>query len=184
VDKKDFGKRLDIAPTASPGYVSRAQLRQETLDLTETLLRMPNAMAPRADGSVANPVLADQMLRKLLATHSFGELARYVPEPPNPPKLPGEEHQSWLEGMVPEPSPLEDHAKHIAQHELFLTLSAGRLDEETQRAALMHVRETQILLRAKMQMAEEPPKPFAPGVPTFGGEDKTDFSGQPPLGSA
>lgn len=195
VQRKDFGQRLDIVPTASPGYVSRAQLRQEVLDLTDVLIKMPNALAPRADGSVALPVLADAVLKKLLTTHSFGELARYVPEPPAPPMPPGVEHQSWLEGTVPEPSELEDFADHIAKHGLFINLRGHELEPEILQQALMHVRIEQMHLMAQKQQAAAPPTPFGAGTPTIGapgapdggagappaGEQRTDFAGQPPM---
>lgn len=183
--KADFMQPLDIIPTASPGYVSRAQLRQEVLEMTEVLMKMPNALAPRADGTVALPVLGDALLKKLLTTHSFGELARYVPDPPEPPMDPGSEHQSWIEGEVPRPSKLERHEEHIVAHELFINLRGHTLDPEVLQKALIHIRETQTLLKAQKQMESEPPVPFGPGVQAIGQEpERTDFAGQPPMGNA
>lgn len=186
LDKKDFDKQLDIIPTASPGYTSRAQRRQEMLEMTEILMKLPNAGAPRADGTVAQPALMDQILKKLLETYSMGELGRFIPDPPAPPMPPGMEHARWLEGEIPKPTPGENHAEHLTQHQIFLMLNEGALGPEMVNRIFEHISETQELLKAKMQAQQAPPVPFGKGVPTIGPEPEegSDFAGQPPMGNA
>ncbi len=190
VDKKDFGKKLDIIPTASPAFTSRAQMRQEALELMETLMKMPNALAPRADGTVALPALGDELLRRLLRSYAYGELTDYVPKPPLPPKSPGAEQAAWLEGNVGPTSDMDDHAQHVTKHTIFIMVDGSKLDPEVLTEAQEHIMEHNVKERARIGAQGEAPKPFDQSVPTIGGsngspppqgEPATDFSGQPPM---
>lgn len=186
LDEKDFGLKLDIVPTASPAFTSRTQLRTDMLELTDALTKMPNALAPRADGTVRLEALADEMLRRLLRSFGLGDLADYVPAPPAPPKTPGAEHQAWLEGEVPDLSEAEDMLDHMQKHRHWVMAYGHQLDEDTMAKVLMHIDKTQMALATKMNAQMQPPVPFAKGVQTMGGEQEqpTDFAGQPAMGAA
>lgn len=171
--RADFDKQLDLMPTASPGYTSKAQWRQETLDLMEVVLKLPT-IGVRPDGSVGNPKLLDHLTRRLLQSFGHGEAARFLPPAPRFALPPGVEHQQWLEGNVPRPTEEEDHAEHLTAHRLFLMTNT--LDEKTRLAILLHLEETHALLAAKMQA----PAPAAPTA-SPAGEERTDFAGQPPM---
>ena len=187
IDKKDFGKALDIIPTASPGYSSRAQLRQETLEVVELCTRMPNVGMPNPQtGQVKNQILMDQLTRKLLGTYSLGELARYIPEPPAPPLEPGVEHARWREGNIPKPTEAENQTEHISAHRIEIMANGNLYDAETRQKIQKHIHETEVMLMAKMQMQAAPPQPMEgppqqqpPGAPGMGME--SDFSGAPPM---
>jgi len=156
IKKEDFKGTHDVIPVGDPQYAAPSLRRQEASELYQILLQNPLVVGNPDAGIPPNQKAIAMATKDLLETYSKPDVDKYLPPIPAESFSPEIENSIFMQGDNVEPKTGEDHARHIQVHAEFAqgTMFAG-MPKAYKDNLNNHVRETQAIAMAEMQMQQQ-----------------------------
>ena len=156
VKREDFTGHLDIIPTGNPAFASQGQRRAEAAEVMQVALNHPMLVGNPQTGEGLNAPAQIAFLRDYLGTFAKADLARYLPEVPEPPVAPEVENAMFMQGDRPQPKQGEAHAEHLTSHLEFMQTKAYKeMGSEHQAALRDHMDRTEVLAALESRAQEQ-----------------------------